>query len=98
MLNEMCSGLEGVKQSAFDSAFALWLTRSPLTDIAGAARRRPAFAWSRSTLALISTPPGRALAWRVLSRQPPELITTVLAHAAKEIPAGFAGPKALAAA
>jgi hypothetical protein len=96
MLNEMCSGLDGVKQSQFDDVLGLWLTRSPLTDIAGAARRHPTFAWSRSTLALISVPPGRALAWRALSRQPADLINGVLTHAAKEIPAAFAGPKALA--
>jgi hypothetical protein len=95
-LHEMCTGLDAVPQSEFDEVLGLWLTRSPLTDIAGAARRRPVFAWSRSTLALILTPPGRAIAWRALSRQPADLVAAVLTQAARDIPAGFARPKALA--
>jgi hypothetical protein len=95
-LHEMCTGLNAVQQSEFDEVLCLWLTRSPLTDLAGAARRRPAFAWSRSTLALISTAPGRAIAWRALSRQPADLVGAVLTQAARDIPAGFSSPKTLA--
>ena len=49
------------------AAMALWLSRSPLTDVATLARGAPTFAWSASTLALVATPLGSKLAARALS-------------------------------
>jgi hypothetical protein len=50
-------------------AVSAWLSRSPLTDLATAARRSPAFRWSEPSLAFIATVPGRSLAFRALARQ-----------------------------
>jgi hypothetical protein len=96
MLTEMIQGIPFVEPEAYAGALALWLTRSPLTDLATATRRSPTFAWSSSTLALVATAPGRTLAYRLLTRQGRDLTVAVLARAAKEIPDGFAEQRALA--
>jgi len=95
-LTEMIHGIPSVRAEEFAYAFGLWLSRSPLTDLATAARRSPPFAWSSSTLSLIATPPGRTLAHRLLTRQSRDLVITVLARAAKEIPPHFPEARSLA--
>lgn len=86
MLSDMSAGVSGVEPRDFHEALGLWLTRSPLTDIATLARRAPPFAWSASTLSLIATPPGRALAFRAVARTQHDQAAIVLTRAAKEIP------------
>jgi hypothetical protein len=73
----------------FNEALSLWLTRSPLTDLAEAARKAPAFSWSASTLSLIATAPGRSLAFRALARQPAERVVAALARANAQVPSSL---------
>ena len=54
------------RRSVFGDGVAAWLRKTPLTDLATCARRRPPFAWSPETLALVSTRAGRTLALRAL--------------------------------
>lgn len=68
-LVEMGADVAALTSEAWLEAINVWLSRSPLTDLATAARRAPAFRWSDATLALIATVPGRTLAFRALSRQ-----------------------------
>lgn len=95
-LVDMCHGLAAVQDGSFCDTLGLWLTRSPLTDIATATRSSPRFGWSSSTLALISTRAGRTLAWRLLARQTSGAVLTALERAAREVPAGYTAAKALA--
>jgi hypothetical protein len=88
-LPAMWGGLSWLDPAAYDEVLALWLSRSPLTDIATAARREPRFGWSASTLSLVATPPGRSLAYRALARQPAELVAPALTAAAKAIPEAY---------
>lgn len=69
-------------------AIGTWLSRSPLTDLATAGRRSPAFRWSEPTLSLITTIPGRSLAFRALSRQRPADVTAALERAASGLSGG----------
>ncbi|HVY47669.1 MAG TPA: hypothetical protein VHB21_17390 [Minicystis sp.] len=94
-LAELVAGVP-LPEDAYREVLALWLGRTPLTDLATATRKAPRFGWSASTLALVATAPGRALAFRAMARQPSELVTVVLARAAKEVPPAFAGPRRLA--
>jgi hypothetical protein len=96
-LTEMIQGIPSVPADEYAAALALWLTRSPLTDLATAARRSPPFAWSPSTLAIIAAGPGRTLAYRLLIRQGRDPAVSVLERAAKEIPERFAEARAFAA-
>src|SRR5262249_52927777 len=69
-LSDMPLGVVGITADEFNAALALLMTRSPLTDVATLTRRTPAFSWSASTLSLLATAPGRALAYRAIARQP----------------------------
>jgi hypothetical protein len=95
-LAEMSAGVTGVSQTEFGDVLALWLTRSPLTDLATATRATPSFAWSASTLALASTPEGRALAFRALAREPAASVARVLAQAAMQVPPAYEEAKRVA--
>jgi hypothetical protein len=95
-LSEMSLGVQGLSPDAFTEVLGLWLTRSPLTDLATATRKTPVFGWSASTLSLIATAPGRSLAFRSMLRQPADLVPAVLHRAAKSIPVGYEEAKALA--
>ncbi|HEY4117125.1 MAG TPA: hypothetical protein VGM56_04695 [Byssovorax sp.] len=94
-LGSMAAGIGALSADEFEAALALWLTRSPLTDIATATRATPQFAWSASTLALIAVAPGRSLAYRAMARQPGPAAMAVLARAAKGIPDARAAARRL---
>ncbi len=64
-LTSMVSGNEAVQASFLEGLQAL-LARTPLTDLAAAGRRAPAFAWSSPTVSLLSGRAGRKLALRAL--------------------------------
>ncbi|WP_437717900.1 hypothetical protein WMF45_16685 [Sorangium sp. So ce448] len=95
-LADMGHGVPGLAPPDFAEALSLWMTRTPLTDLATAARKDPPFAWSASTLAVVATPAGRSLAYRVLVRQPHDLVVAALARAAREVPPRFCQARALA--
>lgn len=95
-LAEMCIGIDTITTEAFLGALAGWISRSPLTDLASATRREPLFSWTKSTLSLIGSQPGRVLATRVLAREPPDLAALALSRAASEIPKADAEARALA--
>ena len=97
-LTEMIEGIPTVSADDYAATLALWLSRSPLTDLATATRRSPPFAWSASTLAVIATAPGRTLAYRLLSRLDRAPVAALLDRTAKEIPERFAEARALASA
>jgi hypothetical protein len=96
-LSDMTIGLTGISPDEFNEILSLWLTRSPLTDVAEAIRKAPVFAWSASTLSLIATAPGRSLAFRALSRRPADQVKAALARAAQQVPAKYEEARALAA-
>lgn len=85
-LPDMSIGMKGLPPEEYADLLALWLGRTPLTDLATATRSSPAFAWSASTLSLVATPPGRALALRVLARLDSDAVIAALAEAAKRVP------------
>ncbi len=95
-LTEMTLGLKGIASDDFNDALALWLTRSPLTDLAEATRKAPAFSWSASTLSLIATTPGRSLAFRALSRHPADRVAAALSRANAQIPSSLDEARELA--
>lgn len=95
-LTDMTIGLKGIGADEFNEALSLWLTRSPLTDLAEAARKAPAFSWSPSTLSLVATTPGRSLAFRALARQPAERVASALARANAQIPSSLDEARELA--
>lgn len=66
-LVKMVEGIASVGVDAFDGAVGLLLSSSPLTDLASASRSSPRFAWSKGTLALITSPIGRPLATRAVA-------------------------------
>ena len=74
--------MTGLSETEYADLLALWLTRTPLTDLATIDRQRPAFAWSASTLALVATPPGRILAQRAFARLPEHAVISALEKAA----------------
>jgi hypothetical protein len=94
-LAELSNGV-ALPSDAYKEVLALWLTRSPLTDIANVARSAPAFNWSASTLALVLTTPGRSLAFRAVSRLPSGPVANELARAAREVPPAFVEARRLA--
>lgn len=94
-LPDMFDGL-AVAPPVFDDVLSAWLARSPLTDLATAARARPSFAWSRSTLSLVAVPLGRVLALRALGRSPREPTLAALTRAARELPAAVGEHAAVA--
>jgi hypothetical protein len=96
-LADMPVGLVGITADEFQELLALWLTRSPLSDLATATRKAPVFAWSASTLSLIATAPGRTLAFRAVSRLPAgDKVAQVLLRAARQVPAKFEEARELA--
>jgi hypothetical protein len=95
-LDAMAVGADGLTQEAFMDALGQWLTRSPLTDLALAARREPRFVWSAATLSLVASAPGLALARRALAREPADLVVAALSRATETL--HEARPRALAAA
>jgi hypothetical protein len=95
-LAEMTLGMPGIAADAFQEMLALWLTRTPLTDLATAPRKTPVFAWSASTLSLIATPFGRALGFRALADHPADQVVAALRRAAARVPAGLEEAKRLA--
>ncbi|AKT41608.1 hypothetical protein [Chondromyces crocatus] len=97
-LTEMLDGVTGVTVDEYLFAVSLWLTRTPLTDLATLGRRRPTFGWSASTLSVIATGPGRSLAYRLLARAGKAQTLDALRRARKEIPARHAEARALCAA
>lgn len=84
-LVDMGTDVPNVTADMWLDAVNVWLARSPLTDIATAARRSPAFRWSDATLSLIATVPGRTLAFRALSRQRPNDVVTALERATSDL-------------
>jgi hypothetical protein len=95
-LAEMPLGMVGVSPEAFTDALGLWLTRSPLTDLATATRKSPPFAWSAATLSLVAEGAGRLLAFRALLAEPEEAVTRALARAALQVPAAYEEARRLA--
>jgi hypothetical protein len=93
---EMPVGVRGVPLDEFADVLALWLTRSPLTDLATATRKGPPFAWSASTLSLVATGPGRLLAFRALADSDPEAVLAALTRAARQIPRAYEEARVLA--
>jgi hypothetical protein len=87
-LADMVAGVPGISPDDYSEVLGLWLTRTPLTDLATATRSGPPFAWSASTLSLVATAPGRALAFRALARQGGDA-SAVLRRAVAAIPAGL---------
>ncbi len=95
-LADMPIGVPGASIDAFTDALALWLSRTPLTDLATAARKVPPFAWSASTLSLVGTAPGRALAFRALARGPAQGAAAALEAAALRVPPAYEEARRLA--
>lgn len=95
-LADMVTGVPGISQDDYAEVLALWLGRTPLTDIATATRPSPVFAWSASTLSLVATPPGRKLALRALSRLPHDTVIGVLERAAQQVPPALEEARQLA--
>lgn len=87
-LVKMVEGISGVSSDDFLRGVAALLQRTPLTDLATAARPSPAFAWSSATLSLIAAPLGRRLAARAIARAASPANTTrgVLAAAVAHLP------------
>lgn len=52
----------------FEDTLKSLIAATPLTDLANAGRDLPAFRWTGAALSLVSTPPGRVLAFRVFER------------------------------
>jgi hypothetical protein len=96
LLADMAVGVTGLSPFDFADVLALWLTRSPLSDLASATRRSPPFAWSAATLALVATGPGRLLAFRALAGEPPDAVNAVLARATLQVPLGYEEARGLA--
>jgi hypothetical protein len=97
-LVDMGTDVPNVTADMWLDAVNAWLSRSPLTDIATAARRSPVFRWSDATLSLIATVPGRTLAFRALSRQRSNDVLSALDRASADLKGPGEGAQALASA
>jgi len=97
-LVEMAAGVPQLTADMWLDASSVWLSRSPLTDLATAARRAPAFRWSDATLSLIATVPGRSLAFRALSRQRASDAVGALERATAALPESASAARALSTA
>lgn len=97
-LVDMASDVPGLPGDAWHQAIGAWLSRSPLTDLATAARRSPPFGWSPASLSLLATVPGRTLAFRALSRQRPVDVMSTLERATAELRGPLEGAKPLVSA
>lgn len=93
-LDEMASDRPEVPAELYDEAIEALLSCSPLTDVASAARPRPVFRWSRTSLALIASPAGALLAERA-ARRGGEAARGALEQATRALPAGHARELAL---
>ncbi len=97
-LADMVRGSSGITERDYQDLLALWLTRSPLTDLATAGRASPAFAWSQSTLSLTAVPLGQRLASRAILRSAdPDRAIEAITEASRAIPAGYDEARAIAA-
>ncbi len=96
-LIDMGTDAPAVTTDMWLDAIGTWLSRSPITDLATAGRRAPAFRWSDATLSLITTIPGRSLAFRALSRQRPTDAVSALERARSGIEGGPPELQSLAA-
>lgn len=94
-LTEMAQGMPAPVPEAFGQALGAWLACSPLTDFSTITRELPTFAWSRGTIALVATAPGRVLAFRVLSRLRLEGIGAALERARTSLFAAFEPHRAM---
>ncbi|HEY3821070.1 MAG TPA: hypothetical protein VGL81_28090 [Polyangiaceae bacterium] len=74
-----------VDRARLTDAVALFLTRTPLTEIATCTREAPPFTWGPASLALLATRPGRTLALRVLARLPAAPVDGALGRATREL-------------
>lgn len=72
------------------SSLALFLTRSPLTDLATAGRVVPTFAWSPATLAFVFTPMGSKLGARAVAAAHNTRANGALEAAINRLPPGKA--------
>jgi hypothetical protein len=97
-LAQMATGLAALSPDAFTDVLRAFLALSPLTDLATADRDAPAFAWSSTTLGLVSVAEGRALAFRALCQRPAGKVLAALEAAAPRLPAESAGASEIAAA
>jgi hypothetical protein len=84
-LSEMGEGLPAPVGEGFLGALSVWLSCSPLTDIACVTRTSPLFSWTPSTIALVGVAPGRTLAFRVLSRLRLEAVKNALERARSKL-------------
>ncbi|MBK8251482.1 MAG: hypothetical protein IPK82_02290 [Polyangiaceae bacterium] len=84
-LVEMAADVSHIPSEAWFDALNVWLSRSPLTDIATLARTAPVFRWSEPTVSLIATVPGRTLAFRALCQQRAASVEGTLDRALKAL-------------
>ena len=87
-LHSMHRGAPVLVADGYVAALSRWLALTPLTDLATMSRDTPAFRWSAETLALVSTPVGRTLALRALSRLSAPLVARALGAAEQALPRG----------
>lgn len=95
-LADMTLGMTTISGDDFAEVLGLWLTRTPLTDLATASRKAPTFAWSASTLSLVAAPLGRTLAFRALAHCPAAEVVPALERAASMVPQGLEEARRLA--
>jgi hypothetical protein len=95
-LADMPVGAAALPADAYADVLSLFLTRTPLTDLATAARKSPPFAWSASTLALVAAGPGRMLALRTLAPQAESDVIPALTRAAAQVPPAYEEARRLA--
>jgi len=74
-----------VERTAWWSAVASLLARSPLTDLATCSRTGPLFTWNAPVLALVAHPAGRTLGLRALDRSSPVEVDAALGRATRDL-------------
>jgi hypothetical protein len=72
------------ERERFVEVMAKLLARTPLTEFSTCTRGAPAFVWSDTTLALVSTLAGRRLALRALARLPAAEVDAALSRATRD--------------
>ncbi len=88
------SGGASVDEAHFDHALGAWLACSPLSDLATAHRKSPAFQWTKHTVSLVATVAGSNLALRAISwgtdddAAAAEAAIEALTRAAADLPEG----------
>lgn len=73
--------------AAFGEVVAAFLGKTPLTDLATATRPAPTFAWTKTSLGLVSTAAGRTLALRALALLPSDDVDRALGRATRALAA-----------